>query len=491
MAAVADVAGRVGLEQRVAELEAALAAALGEIAQLRAVIVERDAELVEARERIADLTAQINRNSSNSSVPPSSDGLAKKPALPRKRGGKRGKQPGSPGRHLAQVDDPDEVVEHRPAACRGCGAGLDDAVQVGTSRRQVFDLPPVRLQVTEHRAVRCRCACGTVTSGTFPAVASAPACYGPGVRAAIVYLTVVHHLPVARAAEVLSDLVGAPVASGTVAGVTGEAATKVTPAVEVIRRMLADSKVAHFDETGARVAGSLHWVHSASTDRLTHYTVHKRRGHVAMDAAGILPIFGGVAVHDCWSPYRHYPIDHALCGAHLLRELTAAAETGRQDWAVTMSRVLLDGLDAADTARTQGRDRIEPTVLADIVARYQEAIAAGHAANPPPPKSGRRGRTKKSKPANLLGRLDVLRDDVLRFTVDLDVPFTNNLAERDIRMTKLQQKVSGCWRTLAGAQAFATIRSYISTARKHDTNVLDALRQAFDGNPWTPPAAIA
>lgn len=154
-----------------------------------------------------------------------------------------------------------------------------------------------------------------------------------------------------------------------------------------------------------------------------------------------------------------------------------------------MSRVLLQALHAADAARTQGRDRIEPTVLADIVARYDAAIAAGHAANPPPPKSGRRGRTKKSKPANLLERLDVLRDDVLRFTVDLEVPFTNNLAERDIRMTKLQQKVSGCWRTLEGAEAFATIRSYISTARKHDINVLDALRQAFDGNPWTPPAA--
>lgn len=480
----------MGLAQRVAELETALAAALAEIAQLRAVVVERDAELAEARERIAELTEQVNRNSSNSSVPPSSDGLAKKPALARKRGGKPGKQPGTPGRHLSQIDDPDEVVEHRPSACRGCGAGLHDAVQVGHCRRQVFDLPPIRLHVSEHRAVRCRCACGTETSATFPAVASAPACYGPGVRAAIAYLTTVHHLPVARAAEVLGDLVGAPVATGTVAGVTGEAATKVAAAVEVIRRMLADSKVAHFDETGARVAGSLHWVHSASTGRLTHYTVHKRRGRVAMDAAGILPSFHGVAVHDCWSPYRHYTVEHALCGAHLLRELTAAAQTGRHRWAATMSNVLLEALDAADAARTQGRDRIEPTVLADIVARYDAAIAAGHAANPPPPTSGRRGRTKKSKPANLLERLDVLRDDVLRFTVDLQVPFTNNLAERDVRMTKLQQKVSGCWRTLEGAEAFATIRSYISTARKHNINVLDALRQAFDGNPWTPPAAI-
>ena len=484
---------------RVAQLEAALDAALADNARLRELLAQRDTELAEAYAKIATLTArveeltgQVNRNSSNSSVPPSSDGLTKKPALPRKRGGKAGKQPGTPGRHLSQIDDPDVVVEHRPVACRGCGAGLDAAEPVSASRRQVFDLPPIRLHVTEHRAVRCRCACGTETSGTFPVVASAPACYGPGVRAAIVYLTTVHHLPVARAAEVLGDLVGAPVATGTVAGVTGEAATKVAPTVEVIGRMLADSKVVCFDETGARVAGSLHWVHSASTGRLTHYSVHKRRGRQAMDAAGILPNFHGVAVHDCWSPYRHYTVDHALCAAHLLRELTAAAETGRQHWATTMSRVLLEALHATDAARKQGRDRIEPTVLADIVARYDAAIAAGHAANPPPPeKSGRRGRTAKSKPANLLERLDVLRDDVLRFTVDLEVPFTNNLAERDIRMTKLQQKISGCWRTLAGAEAFATIRSYISTARKHDINVLDALRQAFDGNPWTPPAAIA
>lgn len=478
------------MEARVVELEAALATALGEIAGLRRTLAQRDGELAQARDTIRELTRQINRDSSNSSVPPSSDGLAKKPARPRKAGGRKGKQPGTPGRHLAQVEHPDEVIEHLPTACRGCGARLDaHAQRESHTRRQVFDLPPMRLQVSEHRAVTCRCDCGVVTAAAFPAVVSAPACYGPGVRAAIVYLTVVQHLPVARAAALLADLVGAPIASGTVAGVTGQAAVAVAPAVAIIVARLADAPVACFDETGARVAGSLHWVHSASTDLLTHYSVHKRRGWQAMDAAGILPAFAGVAVHDGWKPYRHYDIDHALCGAHLLRELTAAVEAGNQDWAVQMSQVLLDANQAAHHARAAGHDRLDPDMAATIAERYRNAIAAGHAANPPPPPSLTPGPTKKSKTANLLARLDVFHDDVLRFTTDLAVPFTNNLAERDIRMTKLQQKISGCWRTLAGAQDFAATRSYISTVRKHHVGVYAALLQAFNGDPWTPPAA--
>ncbi len=295
------------------------------------------------------------------------------------------------------------------------------------------------------------------------------------------YLCVAQHLPVGRAAQLLGDLLGAPIATGTVAGVVAEAADRVAPAVDTIRRLLAAAPVAHFDETGARVAGKLAWVHSASTDRLTLVTVHARRGRIAMDAAGVLPTFAGTAVHDCWSPYFSYAIDHALCAAHLLRELTAAAETGDgQDWAQHLTATLLAAKDWADDARAAGASAIAPDLLAGLAARYHGHLAQGRAANPP----GRR----RTKTQALIDRLDRRREEVLRYTVDLAVPFDNNQAERDVRMVKLQQKISGGWRTLPGAEAFCAVRSYIATARKHGVHVLGVLRDAMTGDPWTPPA---
>jgi len=240
------------------------------------------------------------------------------------------------------------------------------------------------------------------------------------------------------------------------------------------------------------VAGKLHWVHSASTDYLTLYTVHPRRGTEAMDAAGVLSGFAGVAVHDGWKPYfRYHGVVHGLCNAHHLRELTAAAEQPGQGWASDMATVLCETLAAVEAAKTAGADRLDADTLAKVHRRYATAVAAGHAANPPPPRSGRRGRTAKSKAANLLARLDDFSDDVLRFAVDFAVPFDNNLAERDIRMIKLQQKISGGWRTLAGAETFCALRSYISTVRKHDVDVLTALSQVFHGDPWLPTQPLA
>jgi transposase len=356
------------------------------------------------------------------------------------------------------------------------------------ARRQVFDLPEPRLRVVEHRVHKRRCGCGATTAAPFPVQASAPACYGPRVRAAIAYLAVAQHLPVERCAQLMADLLGAPVASGTIAAVIAEAPGRVAAAVAAIRAELAAAAVVCFDETGARVDGGLHWVHSAGTDRLTLVSVHAKRGKAGMDAAGVLPAFAGVAVHDCWSPYWRYAgITHALCNAHLLRELTAATESG-QAWAAGMAALLVDAKQTVDDAVAVGRERLDPDVLAGIVSRYATALAAGRAANPPPPPSGRRGRTKKSKAANLLERLDRYQAEVLRFTVDFAVPFDNNQAERDVRMVKLQQKISGCWRTLAGAEAFCSVRSYVATARKQGIDVLTALQQAFAGDPWLPGA---
>lgn len=453
------------------QLAAALDAAVARIVQLETINAELTA-------RIVELEARLGADSSNSSTPPSAEGLRKKPATPRRRGGRKGKQPGDPGRHLAQVADPDEIVEHAPDRCGGCHGDLDGAQVIGEARRQVFDIPPIRLRVTEHRAQRRRCACGHTTAARFPAEATAAACYGPGVRAVIAYLTVYQHLPVDRTARLLADILGAPVSTGTVAAVTGQAAEAVTPATDVIRQRLIAAGMLHVDETGARVAGRLHWVHVASTALYTFLTVHTRRGKDATDDAGVLPAFRGVAVHDGWAPYRRYTkATHGLCNAHHLRELQAAADAGHT-WAGDLGDVLRYAHRQVDAARARGDTRLPDAVAASIAARY-----SGHLAQAADATAGR-----KTKAAALARRLVRHRDDVLRFTVDFAVPFDNNQAERDLRMVKLQQKISGCWRTLTGAEAFCAVRSYTATARKHDINILDALRAAFVGQPWLPPA---
>jgi transposase len=251
---------------------------------------------------------------------------------------------------------------------------------------------------------------------------------------------------------------------------------------------LAAAPVAHFDETGARVAGRLHWIHLASTSLLTLLSVHPKRGKQAMDQAGVLPGFAGVAVHDGWAPYwRYQHATHALCGAHLLRELEAISEEPGQGWAAGMAELLVDAKLVADRARAAGACRVDDTVRAQLHARYQRLLADGCAANPLPLATGRRrGRVRRSPASRLLVRLDTYQEQVLRCLDDLRVPFDNNQAERDLRMVRLQQKISGCWRTLAGAEAFLALRSYISTARKQGHNPLVALRLLFVGRPWLP-----
>jgi transposase len=473
------------------------------IAELRAVnagLVVANAEqahlIATLQARVAELERRLGQDSSNSSKPPSSDGL-RKPARVERRAAERaedrrpGKQPGAPGAHLAQVEEPDEVAWHVPDRCGGCGAELTDARVVGVEARQVFDLPRLRLGVVEHRTQRRRCACGTTTAAAFPAHVRAAACYGPGMRALVAYLCVHQHLPVDRAAQLLADVLGAPVATGTLAAVVAEGARGLDSFVEVVRARLAAAPVAHFDETGARVAGRLHWVHSASTASLSLFTVHAKRGKVAMDAAGVLPRFAGVAVHDGWAPYwRYEEVTHALCGAHLLRELDAITEEPGQGWAAGMAELLVDAKLVADRARAAGAGRVEDATRARLHTRYERLLADGQAANPPPPASGRRrGRARRSPAGRLLARLDAHRGEVLRSLDDTRVPFDNNQAERDLRMVKLQQKISGCWRTPAGAEAFLALRSYLATARKHGMNPQAVLGQLFQGRPWLPTPA--
>jgi transposase len=492
------IARSVALEATIApdtrDVQATIAVQAALIAELRAQVSELAAAKATLQARVAELERQLGRDSSNSSKPPSSDGLGKPttPARERRAGGRKpGKQPGAPGAHLARIDDPDEVVVHAPERCDGCGADLTLAPVIGVQARQVFDLPEIRLRSTEHRAERRLCGCGRVTTAAFPGQARAVACYGPGVRALACYLVVGQYLPVERATQLLASVLGAPVAAGTLTAIVAEGAGGLGGFAEQVRTQLAAAQVAHFDESGARVAGRLHWVHSASDARLSWFTVHPKRGADAMQAAEVLPGFQGVAVHDGWAPYwRYETATHALCNAHHLRELEAAAAEPRQGWAAEMAEWLSVAHATAARVRDAGASRVEARVLAGLLGRYEQIIAKGHAANPPPPRPpGHRGRVKQSPAVNLLERLDARRDAVCRFLVDLRVPFSNNQAERDIRMVKLAQKISGCWRTLPGAQAFCTLRSYISTGRKQGMNPLVILRRLFEGDPWLPAPA--
>ncbi len=469
------------------------------VAQLLVLLAERDTLIVAQSQALSELTAQlaelrarVRKNPRNSSRPPSSEGYDKPaPRSQRRASGRRpGKQDGAAGTTLRRREDPDVVVEHRPGQCSGCGAGLSAAPVVSTERRQVFESPAVALTVTEHRIEHRRCGCGTVTMAEVPAGVNAPVQYGPGVNAFALYLVAGQHLPLARAAATLADLLAAPVSVGTVASMIVTAAEGLGTFTETVRSRLAAAPVVHFDETGLRVEGRLAWVHSASTATLSLFTAHARRGVPAMDDAGVLPTFTGVAVHDGWKPYRHYSGDpatgagpvHGLCNAHHLRELCAVTETAQasgaeQDWAERLAGLLVEIHDTVEEGRAAGGRGLAPALLGAYQARYERLIRAGHTANPATP--GRRNTVA----ANLLNRLDTQREDVLRFATDWRVPFDNNLAERDIRMVKLRQKISGCLRTHAGAQAFCTLRSYLATAAKNGHNSLDVLRQLADGHP--------
>lgn len=441
-------------------------------------------------EEVAELRRRLSQTPRNSHRPPSSEGYDKPaPRSRRERTDRRpGGQPGHPGATLCQVATPAERVRHRPVACAGCGASLAAAPVVSTEHRQVFDLPEIALRAVEHALEHRRCGCGRVTMADPPAGVTAPAQYGPGVRALATYLLAGQHLPLARTGELLAELIGAPISAGSLAGWYAAAADALEPVLAAVTAGLAGAEVIGADETGVRVEGGLAWVHAARTDALTLYTVSAQRGIAAMTEAGVLPALApdAVLVHDFWAPYWHFDVGHAVCGAHLGRELVAAAElAGQADWATGLDRLLMEINRVVTAARGTGADELAPTLLATYRRRYGDLIDAGWAANPEHGPGGR-GRRRRPKHVNLLDRLDGHRDEVLRYAEDLRVPFTNNGSERDIRPLKIRLKVAGCLRTLAGAQAFCRLRSYLSTAGKQRQSAFGALRMLHDGNPWMP-----
>jgi transposase len=411
-------------------------------------------------------------------------------SLRRRSGKKPGGQIGHPGATLRLVACPDAVVEHRPAICSGCQMPLvEGAPVVLRERRQVQELPPIRLVVTEHQALHVRCpACQQVSVGSFPAEAPSRVQYGPRVRALCVYLVEQQLVPYGRVRELLAEVFGTALSLGTLVEWVQQAAAALESVEANIKAALSRVPVLHSDETGVRQAGHLAWVHVASTSRLTHYAVHPKRGTDATTEIGILPAYRGVSVHDGWKPYRtHTGCRHALCNIHHLRELTFLEEQYAQTWAKDLKALLREMKAATDRARADGVAGLAPQERDCFVTRYEQLLATGLAANPPPTRQPRRrGRLKQSPARNLLERFWMGRDEVLAFLHDLAIPFDNNQAERDLRMFKVQQKVSGCFRSTQGGTAFGRIRGYLSCLSKQGVKRLAALETAFTDQPLSP-----
>jgi transposase len=487
----------VGLElatARIRQLEEQVA----ENQTLHQDLAKAQEDLGQASDRIKQLEGQAAKDSHNSSKPPSTDGF-KKPirktqSLREKSGKKSGGQLGHTGKTLMMVEQPDHVVKLTPERCQQCQQDLAETMPARTERVQKFDLPSVRLEVTEYQVEvkACPC-CQAETRADLPdGLSPASVQYGPNIKTFAVYLACLHLLPLARVCQILSDLFGTTFSEACVLAACKQSALALTAVLNKIKTTLQKSRVIHNDETGFRVKQKCWWLHVAATCYFTLYLAHPKRGKEAINAMGILPSFQGISVHDSLICYLKYACVHALCNAHYLRELTFICERYGQLWAKEMKALLLEIKADVELAREEGKTSLPEATREDFKRRYKEIVQTGLKANPPPPKpTGKKGKPAKSDALNLLTRLHQYEDMILRFMHDFNVPFDNNRAESDLRMMKLRQKISGCFRTEVGVAIFCDLRSYLSTMQKQGVPLLTALRSALVGSPLLPPRLAA
>lgn len=456
-------------------------------------IQELEGLLMGALLRVEELERRLAKDSHNSSLPPSRDHGKRKPIGQRPKSQRpSGGQNGHPGHALMPVETPDEIITHHPVCCPRCQQDVRAVAGAVVERRQVHDLPDLRLRVQEHQLeVVCCPNCQHFTRGTFPVGVNAPVQYGPRVQAVAVYLSQYQLLPVQRVCEALGDLCQVPVASGSVCQWIAEGARRVELTCERITELLLRSRVQHVDETSVHVGGLVRWVHVNATNWLTLYSWHPKRGAEGIEAVGVIPRFAGRAMHDRWTSYDRYLCTHSLCGAHLIRDALFVAEQEKQPWAQAMVDHLRQMVAVTNHWRKQGARHLPAEVRAPLLAEYFSILASGytvHSAQAPPPKKA--GRKKQDPSRNLLDALLLRAEQVLGFLDDLTVPFTNNLAERDLRMIKVQQKISGTFRSVEGVRSFCALRSYLSTMRKQGREVLASLVAVFEGSPlpiaWEP-----
>ncbi len=432
------------------------------------------------QKQVTDLEQQVNQNSRNSSRPPSSDGLKKLPAIPKQKK-KHGGQQGHKGNTLKMVEHPDDVRDLKPEHCRHCHQSLGAVTEFAlNSRRQQFDLPEIKLYAREFRSYACTCPrCGTRNLGEFPEGVGAPVQYGPGVRSLVTLLHQNGCMSMAKVQQLFDDLFSAPLNEATIVQCQNDAHDRLQAEEDYIKAQLLRSKVNNADESGVRVEGSGHWLHTLGSTSFTYQFVHKKRGSKAHEPhLSILPDYRGWLIHDCYAPYFLFEkAKHGTCGAHLLRELTGLMETGSR-WAGKFHQFLLELYGGT----AQGTKKLPAEKQEKALDRFDQLIWEGYREEPPPqPPPGGRGRHSNTKGRNLLNRLDGYREAVLAFVWHACVPFTNNLAERDIRPAKSKLKVAGCFRTMKGAQCYARIHGFISTVRKQQLNPFKELRNVFEG----------
>jgi transposase len=471
------------------EKDALIGRLFDELDAMRVVVKELRAEVVDLRAEVKDLRGQLSKNSQNSNKPPSTDGYQKpQPKSLRKPSGKStGGQKGHPGTQLKKVERPEHLIVHPVESCQHCGLGLSDVNPRPSRRRQVFDIPPVQIEVTEHQTeIKCCPDCGCSNESSFPPEVKTTTQYGPRLKSFLVYLSQYQMLPYERTCQLVKDLFGQTISQGTLSNWISQCFNNLESTEAEIQQAIITSPVAHFDETGIRQQGKLHWLHAASTESLTFYGLHAKRGKAAMLELGILPHYNGRAVHDHWKSYFHFSCEHSLCNAHHLRELTYLAEQEQQVWAQSMIDLLLEAKNFSEATPENCLAEDSPEAIS-ISDRYDALIQVGLARNLPPPvlknAPKKRGRPKQSKAKNLLDRLGAFKKNTLAFMNDALIPFDNNLGERDMRMAKLKQKVSGCFRSSEGGRYFARIRGYLSTLRKNRQNMLAGIESAFHKSP--------